>query len=99
MTSVTGSIYSWNTGTLTWNAINLAPTYMTRTGVTVNTGSFLVQNLPYGKYRFDFTIKDNASPTANVTTRSLTYFVDQVEWNISSDTYDIGDIMGNVTTF
>jgi hypothetical protein len=98
MASVTGSIYSWNTGTLTWNVVNLASAYMTRTWVTVNTGSFIVQNLPFGKYRFDFTIKDNAS-TPNVTTRSFTYFVDQVTWTINSDNFSIGDIFGNTTTF
>jgi hypothetical protein len=96
MTSVTGAIYSWNTGTLTWNTTNLAPLYMTRTWVTINTGSFVVQNIPFGRYRFDFTIKDNAW---NTRTRSDTYFVDQISWSISSDTYSLGDIPGNATIF
>lgn len=58
--TVTGSLFSWNTGTLAWNATNLAPTYMSITGTTsTTTGTFLINNLPFGKYRFDFTVRDN----------------------------------------
>lgn len=69
---------------------------MSLTNSTVNTGSFQVNNLPYGKYRFDFVTKDNQGNTA---TGSYTYFVDAIEWTISADTFNIGDITPTTNKF
>lgn len=55
-----------------------------------------ISNLPYGRYRFDLSITDLAGNTA---TRSFTYFVDAIEWTISADTYNIGNITQNIATF
>ena len=55
-----------------------------------------IANLPFGRYRFDMSITDNAG---NSTTQSFTYFVDRIEWTISADTYNIGNIVQNVATF
>ncbi len=94
--SFTGRMYSWD-GVSAWNATNIAPTYMTFTsGATTSTGDLTIMNLPFGKYRFDFIIGDNAG---NITTQSYTYFVDAIEWSISSDEYDIGTVIPNTTAF
>jgi hypothetical protein len=95
--SFTGAIYSWNTGSLSWNTTNLAPTYMSISGVTsTSTGRLQITNLPYGKYRYDIGIRDNAG---NTTTGSYTYFVDDVSWSVNTDNYNIWDIIGNMTKF
>jgi hypothetical protein len=60
---------------------------MTISGVpTSSTGILNISGLPYGKYRFDISVSDNAG---NVELRSYTYFVDAIEWSVSSDQYDI----------
>ncbi|MBP9779159.1 hypothetical protein KBD33_00880 [Candidatus Gracilibacteria bacterium] len=95
--SFSGRIYSWNTGSSTWNVTNIAPTYMSISGIpTTSTGLLNISNLPFGKYRFDIVIADNAG---NVTTQSYTYFVDRVDWTIDSDVYNIGNIVSNTTIF
>ncbi len=94
--SVTLGIYSWNTGSSTWNATNLAGTYMTPTTITSSTGAFQITNLPYGKYRFDMIVADT---NGNTLTQSTTLFVDAIEWIISGPLYDIGDSQTNILTF
>lgn len=95
--SFTGQIFSWNTGSSTWNVTNLAPTYMSITGTTsTTTWQLSINNLPSGKYRFDIAISDNAG---NTSTGSYSYYIDGVIWNISSDNYNIWDLLGNVTKF
>ncbi|MDD2693762.1 MAG: hypothetical protein PHY14_02420 [Candidatus Gracilibacteria bacterium] len=96
ITTPTTKIYSWNAGTSTWNTSDLAPTYATTLGVTTHTGTFQIQNLPFGKYRFDLTVKDNNGNTSN---QSVTLFVDAVEWTISAPTYDIGGQQTDITGF
>jgi hypothetical protein len=95
--SFSGQIYSWNTGSSTWNVTNLAPTYMTITGTTTTTtGMLSFSGLPSGKYRFDILISDTIG---NTETESYTYFIDGVTWSIDSDIYNIWDIIGNTTKF
>jgi hypothetical protein len=70
---------------------------MSITGATsTTTGTLLVNNLPFGKYRVDVSISDNAG---NTQTQSYTYFVDAVEWSVSGDTYDIGTAVPNTSVF
>lgn len=96
-TSFSGRIYSWNTGSSTWNVTNLAPTYMSISWIpTTSTGILNITNLPFGKYRFDIVIADNVW---NITTQSYTYFVDRVDWTIDSDVYNIWNIASNITQF
>ena len=52
--------------------------------------------LPTGKYRFDISIADNIG---NIRTQSSTYYIDAIEWSISSAQYDIGSIANNIQTF
>lgn len=94
--SFTGRIYSWD-GVSAWNIVNLAPTYMSLTSApTVSTGFLTVANLPFGKYRFDISIADN---DGNITTQSAIYYIDAIEWSISSDQYDIGTVIPNMEVF
>lgn len=93
--SFTGRIYSWD-GVGAWNTTNLAPSYMSISSVTTSTGNLNIANLPFGKYRFDFSVSDN---DGNITTQSITYFIDALEWNISSDQYDIGTVVPNTEMF
>jgi hypothetical protein len=96
-TSFTGKIYSWNPTLDTWNPTDIASSYVTLSPVpTTATGTLQIANLPFGKYRFDVTVADTSG---NSTTQSFTYFVDKVEWTISSDVYNIGDIVNTVQTF
>jgi hypothetical protein len=44
----------------------------------------------------DLSIADTAG---NIATRSFTYFVDAIDWTISADTYNIGNITQNIATF
>lgn len=94
--SVKLAIYSWNTGSLTWNTTNLAPSYSTPGTITSSTGIFQIQNLPYGKYRFDRIISDTNN---NQLTSSSTIFVDAIEWTISSPIYDIGGQQTDIAGF
>ncbi len=55
-----------------------------------------IVNLPYGRYRFDLQITDTVG---NIATRSFTYFVDAIDWTISADTYNIGNITQDIATF
>ena len=88
--SFTGRIYSWDATGSVWNTTNLAPSYMTLSGAaTTSTGNLTIAGLPFGKYRFDISVADNAG---NMTTQSMVYYVDAIDWSISSDTYDIGTL-------
>ena len=70
---------------------------MSITGTTTtSTGQLRVQDLPYGKYRFDIIIADTLG---NTLTQSYTYYVDAIEWTISAPLYPIGNIPLGVDTF
>jgi hypothetical protein len=87
--SFTGRIYTWD-GVSAWSVTNIAPTYMTLSGAaTTSTGRLTVSGLPYGKYRFDISVADTIG---NIATQSVIYYIDAIEWSISSDTYDIGSL-------
>ncbi len=87
--SFTGRIYAWD-GVSAWGVSNLAPTYMTLSGVaTTSTGNLTVSGLPFGKYRFDILVADIAG---NIQTQSVVYYIDAIDWSISADTYDIGTL-------
>ena len=95
--SFSKKIYSWNTGSLSWSTTDIAPTYTSIIGSPTTDGAaFQVSNLPMGKYRFDISIADNIG---NVRMQSYTYYIDAIQWNISSDQYDIGWIPTNTQTF
>jgi hypothetical protein len=87
--SFTGKIYAWD-GVSAWGVTDLAPTYMTLSGAaTTSTGRLTVSGLPFGKYRFDISVTDTAG---NTQTQSIVYYIDAIDWSISSDTYDIGTL-------
>ena len=95
--SFTGKIYSWDATGSVWNITNLAPTYMTLSGAaTTSTGNLTIAGLPFGKYRFDISIADTAG---NIATQSITYYIDAISWNISSDQYDIGTLTPGIQSF
>lgn len=60
---------------------------------TSSTGNLQVNNLPFGKYRFDISVTDIAG---NTTAQSFTYFVDQIEWTVSSPIFDIGSVESSI---
>ncbi len=94
--SFTGKIFSWD-GVSAWNTTNLAPSYMTLSGAaTTSTGNLNVAGLPFGKYRFDVSVADSVG---NTVTQSYIYYVDDIEWSISADTYDMGTLLSNIQTF
>ena len=95
--SFTGKIYSWNSTGATWDTTNMAPTYLSITwSTTSSTGQLRVQNLPFWKYRFDIIISDTLG---NTLTKSYTYFVDSIEWTISSSIFPIGNSPAGIDTF
>lgn len=95
--SFTGKIYSWDATGSVWNITNIAPSYMTLSGAaTTSTGQLTIAGLPFGKYRFDISVSDNAG---NTQMQSVTYYIDGIDWSISSDTYDIGTVIGNTQSF
>jgi hypothetical protein len=88
--SFSGYIYAWDSTGSTWSPMNIASGYMSITGsTTASTGQLWVQNLPFGKYRFDIIIADTLG---NIRTQSYTYFIDAVEWTINAPTYAIGNV-------
>ena len=87
--SFTGKIYAWD-GVSAWGVTDLAPTYMTLSGAaTTSTGRLTVSGLPFGKYRFDISVADTVG---NIAMQSVVYYIDAIDWSISSDTYDIGTL-------
>lgn len=95
--SLVYTLYAWDAGTSTWASTNLASTYLTTVGTpTINAGTIQSTNLPYGKYRINVSISDMGG---NTTTQSYTYFVDDIEWSVSSAQYDIGTMTPGIQTF
>jgi hypothetical protein len=91
-TSATLTLNKWTIGAsggVWWT--NIASTYISSaTRVITATGAkYVVKNLPYGKYRATFSINDN---TGNRTIVERIFYVDALEWNISSSILDIGQI-------
>jgi hypothetical protein len=94
--SFTGKIYAWD-GVSAWTATNIAPTYMTLSGAaTTSTGRLTVSGLPFGRYRFDISVADTMG---NIQIQSVIYYIDAIDWNISSDTYDIGTLSPSTQIF
>lgn len=60
------------------------------------TGVFQLQNIPYGKYRFDQYVSD---VEGNVRIEPIVLYIDQIEWNVSQAGYDIGSLNPGVTGF
>jgi hypothetical protein len=75
---------------------NIAGLYLSITSASTSTGIFQLTGLPFGKYRFDFSIADSIG---NIRTESYTYYIDGIEWIISAPTYDIGSAPLSSSTF
>lgn len=94
--SLIGRIYQWNATGATWFTSNLAWSYLTLSSATTATGVFQVNNLPYGRYRFDFLLSDVLGNTRTV---SYTYYVDEIEWTLSAPISPLGTIPYGTNTF
>jgi hypothetical protein len=95
--SFSGRIYAWDATGATWSLTNIAPSYMLYSWVpSTSSWGFDITNLPFGKYRFDIIIADTAG---NTLIQSYTYFVDQIEWTLSSSFYNIGNAPLGTNTF
>jgi hypothetical protein len=94
--SFTGKIYAWD-GVSAWGVTDLAPSYMTLSGAaTTSTGRLTVSGLPFGRYRFDISVADTMG---NIQIQNVIYYIDAIDWNISSDTYDIGTLSPSTQIF
>lgn len=78
----------WN-GSTWWS--DIASSYVNFAGTIVNqTGAnFPVTNLPYGKYKATYSIGDNFG---NMASQDIIFYVDQVEFNISTGSIDMGTL-------
>jgi hypothetical protein len=94
--SFTGKIYLWDATGATWSLTNIAASYLSITSASTSTGILGLTGLPYGKYRFDISIADSVG---NIQMQSYTYYVDAIEWTISSPSYSIGNAPLGSTTF
>ena len=94
--TLTGKIYAWDATGATWSPTNIASPYLSITSSSTSTGVFQLTGLPFGKYRFDFSIADTIG---NTVTQSYTYYVDGLIWTISAASYDIGPAQTSIQTF
>lgn len=94
--SVDLKIYTWNTGSLSWNTTDISGLYEISASITNNTWSFNLAGMPAGKYRFDRNISDTSW---NTHISSSTLFIDALEWTVSTPTYTIGDARSGTDTF
>ena len=86
--TLSGSIQKWNPAIGKFEySTGVTFSNISDTGAIVN-----VSGLPLGRYRLDLAISDNAG---NVTPLQTVFYVDRLEWNISADVHDIGDIRAN----
>ena len=94
MSSVTITLEKWN-GTIWWS--NIATTYLVWVPIiTTGTGVHSLAGIPYGKYRFRTYVSDLAGNTSSI---ERIFYVDAIEWNISSDSYDIGILPTDTEVF
>lgn len=86
-TTATGSLYKWNGSSWVLQTGSLTPTSISATSTTFSSSS-----LTFGKYRFDVSIRDNQN---NLTSASRTFWIDRLEWTVSSGSLDIGSTVNN----
>jgi len=94
-TSDTLTLYKWNWSV--WWA-DIAATYIDfpwKT-VTATNATYSVSNLEFWKYRIDFSISDNAGNTVN---RTIIFYVDQITFNINTNTSSLWNLVSWVNTF
>lgn len=82
------TLSKWNGST--WGS-DIAASYVNFAGTTVTQSgaNFPVANLPYGKYKATYGIGDNFG---NMASQDIIFYVDQVEFNISTGSIDIGTL-------
>jgi hypothetical protein len=93
--SDTLKLYKWNGSS--WGS-NIASSYVDFAGKAISTtkATYKVNNLPYGKYKADFSIADNANNTVN---KSIVFYVDNIEFSIDREKIDIWNLMPNTKQF
>lgn len=95
-TSDTLTLQRWNGSS--WDA-DIAATYVNfwSSLITSTGASYPVADLPYGKYKAVFTITDNFG---NMTTsEDIIFYVDEIVWNISQASVDVGTVNSSTGTF
>ncbi len=91
-TSVDIALQNWSGGL--WGD-DVSATYLTgTTSITTSTGVWIFEGIPYGKYRYTVTVRDlrgNSSVVSN------DFYIDEIEWNISQPSVDIGTLPSGIT--
>lgn len=63
-------------------------------GATTTIATHTLTGVPYGKYRFRISVADIVGNVSAVSER--TFFIDQLNWTVSQDTVDIGDLIPGI---
>ena len=91
--SIVITLEKWN-GTTWW--LNIAPTYLSASGATTSTGTQTFAGVPYGKYRFRFTIADVVVPTNRSILTERIFYIDAIAWSVSQPSVDIGNVVSGI---
>lgn len=89
VSSFSGRLLRWNASSGVYEAIGGASfSSITETGAV-----FTATNLSFWKYRLDTEVSDQIW---NIKKIQTLFYIDTLEWNISTDVHDIGDVSPNV---
>jgi hypothetical protein len=92
-TSYTFNLYKWDSTNSTWNDISWN---ITNSWVTTSNASFTTSNLNYWKYKYDFSIKDNAW---NISNKSIEFYIDEPQLIISTWSVNIWKLNDSSNSF
>ena len=92
-TSYTFNLYKWDSWNSTWNDIT---SNITNSWITTSNAYFTTSNLNYWKYKYDFSIKDNAW---NQSIKSIEFYIDQPQLIISTSSINIWKLNDTTNTF
>lgn len=89
-------LYKWDGVSSYGNDISATHVDFWNTVFTNSWATFPVSWLAYGKYKLDFTLRDN---NGNTTPSSIIFYVDEPEFLVSTGTLDLGNINYMSNTF
>lgn len=92
---ITYSINKWNPITSSYWA-NIASTYINSPSISATWASLPVKNLPYWKYQTSINVPDLSW---NTSTYNITFYVDEIEFNINTWHINIWKLMINSKSF
>jgi len=92
-TSYTFNLYKWDYWNSNWNDIT---SNITNSWATTSSAYFTTSNLNYWKYKYDFSIKDNAWNQSN---KSIEFYIDKPQLIISTGSINIWKLNDTNNTF